>query len=238
MFAIFQRKTTIAESGILEGFTDRHSHILPGVDDGFQTLPDSLEALQAIEQLGVTEQWLTPHIMEDFPNTPEDLHTRFEKLKESYTGRLRLHLAAEHMLDNLFVERFAERRLMEMEDRMVLVETSYAMPPIDFSGMLSDLKVRGYRPLLAHPERYRYMESENDYRRLKERGILFQLNLPSLAGAYGKSAQGKARLLLKRGWYDFVGSDVHTLVSYINVVTRIPIPKSEIDLLRQIISSK
>ena len=109
MFAIFQRKTTIADSGILEGFTDRHSHILPGVDDGFQTLPDSLEALQAIEQLGVAEQWLTPHIMEDYPNTPDDLHARFEKLKESYTGKLRLHLAAEHMLDTLFLQRFAER---------------------------------------------------------------------------------------------------------------------------------
>ena len=105
----FKKQTSLVGSGILEGFTDYHSHILPGVDDGVQTLDESLYVLDCLEKLGVQSIWLTPHIMEDFPNTSEKLRERFQLLLQYYSGGIALHLAAEYMLDNLFEERLARK---------------------------------------------------------------------------------------------------------------------------------
>ena len=96
----FSKKTTIAASGILQGAVDHHSHILPGVDDGVETMDEALRILAAYEDLGIKELWLTPHIMEDIPNTPQKLKARFEELKAAYKGNIKLHLAAEYMIDN------------------------------------------------------------------------------------------------------------------------------------------
>ena len=96
----FSKKTTIAASGILQGATDHHSHILPGVDDGVETMDEALHILATYEAAGVKTLWLTPHIMEDIPNTPQKLEARFLELKAAYTGSIELHLAAEYMIDN------------------------------------------------------------------------------------------------------------------------------------------
>lgn len=134
----FQRKQTLAESGILQGMTDYHSHLLPGVDDGVQTAEESFEILRLYEQLGIQEVWFTPHIMEDIPNTTAGLRSRFEQFQKNYTGNIRLHLAAEYMLDNLFKERLAHRDLLPIgeEGNHLLVETSYFNPPMDLYGMM------------------------------------------------------------------------------------------------------
>ena len=109
MFGIFSRKKSILESGLLDGFTDHHSHLLPGVDDGFQTADLTLEALRTMEQAGVADVWLTPHIMEDVPNTVGALKQRFEEFSATYNGSVRLHLAAENMMDGIFAERWRQR---------------------------------------------------------------------------------------------------------------------------------
>ena len=96
----FSKKTTIAASGILQGAVDHHSHILPGVDDGVETMDEALRILATYETLGIKELWLTPHIMEDIPNSPAKLQARFAELKAVYTGDIQLHLAAEYMIDN------------------------------------------------------------------------------------------------------------------------------------------
>lgn len=155
----FRRKQTLAESGILRGMTDYHSHLLPGVDDGVQTAEDSLEILRLYEQLGIREVWFTPHIMEDIPNTTAGLRNRFEQFQKQYTGNIHLHLAAEYMLDNLFKERLAHRDLLPIgeEGNHLLVETSYFNPPMDLYGMMEKIKSAGFIPVLAHPERYTYM---------------------------------------------------------------------------------
>lgn len=101
----FKKRISLKDSGIFERFTDWHSHILPGVDDGAQTMEEALEILRLYEGLGVKAVWLTPHIMEDMPNTTELLLERFAELQAAYTGPINLHLAAENMLDNLFEER-------------------------------------------------------------------------------------------------------------------------------------
>ncbi len=203
---------TLLEAGVMSGLTDWHSHILPGVDDGIRTIDESVEVLRRYDELGVKRVWLTPHIMEDYPNTPEELQRRFEELCLEWNGNVELRLASENMLDSLFEERLEKRDFLPIGDekRHLLVETSYFNPPMNMHELLDGIFSAGYYPVLAHPERYRYMKEE-DYRKLKERGVLFQCNLMSLVGAYGETARKKAEWLLKEGMIDLTGSDVHRL---------------------------
>ena len=203
----------------LIGFTDYHSHILPGVDDGVQTMDESLEILRLYEEQGIKSVWLTPHIMEDIPNTTAHLRDRFAELQAAYTGGVQLHLAAENMLDNLFEERLEKDDLLPLEEgkRYRLVETSYFNPPMELLSVLQRIQKKGYYPLLAHSERYEYMQ-KRDYQALKEEHVSFQLNLPSLAGMYGKHVQEKAEALLKAGMYDRTGCDIHAIGCYKTVV--------------------
>lgn len=209
---VFQKQTSLVGSGILEGFTDYHSHILPGVDDGIQTLGESLDTLDCLEKLGVKSIWLTPHVMEDIPNTSEKLRERFQLLLQYYSGGIALHLAAEYMLDNLFEERLASEDLLPIgkAQKHLLVETSYFNPPMGLNNILLRIKAKGYIPVLAHPERYTYM-NEKDYWRLKGMNVRFQLNLLSLIGAYGPEVRGKEEWLLKNGYYQLCGTDIHSL---------------------------
>ena len=205
---LFNSRTSIMGSGVLQGATDRHSHILFGVDDGIQTLEESLSALAREEELGVEDVWCTPHVMEDVPNTTEALKARFAELQSAYKGNIKLHLAAEYMIDTVFEERLSNGDFLTMENNTVLVETSTWSPPFDLLNQLRELQKKGYNPLLAHPERYRYMANE-DYEELIRLGVRFQLNLPSIVGYYGKTAQEKASWLLKKDMYSAIGTDCH-----------------------------
>jgi len=199
-------------SSLLSGFTDHHSHILPGVDDGVKKMEVSLQVLQRYEEIGIAEVWCTPHIMEDIPNTTEGLKARFAELCEAYKGPIKLHLAAEYMMDGLFEERLEQGNMLTLgnEENQLLVETSYFTPPMDMDNILCRIKQKGYFPVLAHPERYVYMGKDR-YKDLKEKDIRFQLNLSSLAGAYGSEAKAKALWLLKQQYYNLAGSDLHSL---------------------------
>ena len=345
----FSKKRTIAQSGILAGYTDHHSHILPGVDDGVESMDEALRILATYEAAGVKELWLTPHIMEDIPNTPDKLRARFAELTARYKGSITLHLAAEYMIDNhlrsllmnchsvtnncpsfqrgtsnagsiaqgvketttklrpalegrwheqgevtegsstnnnspsfergtsnagsiaegvketttklrpasegrrqersevtegsstnnncpsfnegqrggaLHGKRAQETALCHFEPKgeisttkeellpigtkgnHLLVETSYFNPPMRLHETLRQIKSLGYHPLLAHPERYMYMDEE-EYIRLHQEGVKFQLNLPSICGGYGNTVKKRAQWLLKKGLYDVIGSDTH-----------------------------
>lgn len=198
-------------SSLLTNFTDHHSHILPGVDDGVKKMETSLMVLERYEQLGIAEVWCTPHVMEDIPNTTAGLQARFAELCEAYQGPIKLHLAAEYMMDELFEERLEQGDLLKLGDEgnQVLVETSYFTPPMDMDAILRRIKQKGLYPMLAHPERYVYMNKER-YKELKNNGIRFQLNLSSVAGAYGSEAKDKALWLLKQNFYNIAGSDLHS----------------------------
>ena len=209
---LLSNKVKVKDSGLLEGFCDYHCHLLPGVDDGVQDTQESLEILGLWEKAGVKEVWLTPHIMDDVPNTPTDLRMRFEKVKTVYTGGIKLHLAAENMMDHLFMERLETRDLLPIgkAGTHLLIETSYYTPPMDMERMIDSVKEAGYTPILAHPERYLYMDAD-DYGKWKQRGVWLQLNIPSLVGAYGPEVQWKAEKLLEKGMYDYCGSDTHSI---------------------------
>lgn len=217
----FRKKQTLEESGFFRGFTDWHCHILPGVDDGVQTMDEALQILAEYECLGVKEVWLTPHIMEDIPNTTEKLRNRFAELKAAYRGSVTLYLASENMLDNLFEERLEKNDLLPIgkEGKHLLVETSYFNPPMGLNNILLRIKSEGYFPILAHPERYLYM-NENFYQQLKSMNIQFQLNQFSLLSLYGKEVQKRAKTLQKLGMYDHIGTDLHQIDTLERMVIR------------------
>ena len=208
----FKKRISLKESGIFKDFTDCHSHILPGVDDGVQTMEEALEILRLYEELGIKSIWLTPHIMEDMPNTTTHLRERYAELQAAYSGRIKLHLASENMLDNLFEERLEKNDLLPLGESgdHLLVETSYFSPPMGLNNILLRIKAKGYYPILAHPERYVYM-NKADYQELKGLGVKFQLNLFSSMGLYGKEIQRKSVLLQRNSMYDYTGTDLHQL---------------------------
>lgn len=235
MWPFTAKPSSLREADVLRGITDWHSHILPGVDDGFNEMEDSLKALADLERLGVKEVWLTPHVMEDYPNEPVDLERRFEELKLAYSGNIKLHLGSENMLDALFEERLEKKDFLPMGERgsYLLVETSYFNPPMNLNGLIEKIKAKGYHPILAHPERYRYM-NEKDYQRLREQGVLFQANIFSLVGAYGSTAQSKLEWLLKKDMVDFLGSDLHRHQALLRLIEKGPRKKWLNDALTRV----
>lgn len=230
----FKSVDKLSKSGLLDGFTDWHSHILPGVDDGIRTMDESLDTLASFEEHGVKKVWLTPHVMEDCPNTTERLRERFENLKTEYKGNVELALASENMLDSLFEERLRANDFLPIGEKgeHLLVETSYVNPPFGMDTMIEGVFAAGYTPVLAHPERYRYMD-ENDYKKWKSRGVLFQCNYMSLIGGYGETARKKVEWMLKEGMINLTGSDVHRKFVFEHVIEKSP---KRAEALRQLVA--
>lgn len=228
----FRSVARLGKSGMLDGFTDWHSHILPGVDDGIRTMDESLDTLAAFESHGVRKVWLTPHIMEGCPNSTARLRDRFEELRSRYKGNIELVLASENMLDSLFEERLRARDLLPIGENgdHLLVETSYVNPPYGMEDMIEGILAAGLTPVLAHPERYRYMD-EKDYRKWKSRGVLFQCNYISLVGGYGETARKKIEWLLKEDLVDLTGSDVHRKFVFEHVMEKSPRRREPLELL-------
>ncbi len=233
MFGFLKPKKTIEASGLLSGATDNHSHILWGLDDGVKTKEDTLAILDLYEHLGLKTLWLTPHTMEDVPNTTEGLKARFAELQAIYNGPLELRLASEYMIDTLFEQRLDARDLLTHGRDTVLVETSTWAPPIDLWEIIERMMSYGYRPLIAHPERYRYMTIK-DYERLRTMGTVLQLNLPSILGAYGEEVQVKAQMLLDKGFYTMVGSDCHRFRAIQKQYTDIKLKESTLAQLKDL----
>ena len=233
----FSNKYNLQQSGIFDEWTDCHSHILPGVDDGIQTINESLAILSMYEQMGVKKVWLTPHIMEDCPNTPDNLKARFEELKSAYQGNIQLALAAENMMDGLFVKRLEQGILMPYGDNQdeLLIETSYVQPPMRMEGILRDMQKAGFTPVLAHPERYLYMDAEK-YENIKEMGVKFQLNVTSLIGAYGNQVKERAEYLLNEDYYNYSGSDAHSYHAIQRAFEHKALKKNMIAAIRQHLS--
>lgn len=239
MWLFKDKVASLNESGILKGLVDWHSHVLPGVDDGIKTLDESLEVLRHFDSKGLDTLWLTPHIMEDYPNTTAELKSRFEELKKAWNGNLKLRLASENMLDPLFMERLEAKDLLPIGENgdHLLVETSYFSAPMGFDDMIDSIMAAGYYPLLAHPERYTYM-NESDYVRLREKGVKMQLNYVSLVGGYGETSKKKSIWLLKNNFIDLVGSDVHRLKSNETLLAQKPSKNEHLDMLVSVVNNK
>ena len=193
---------------------DLHSHFVPGIDDGAKTIEDSIVLLKAMESMGYKKVVTTPHIMIDFyPNTPEKINAGLALLREAAKENninLEIQAAAEYYIDEYFVTLIGKEPLLTIYKNEVLVEFSMLFEPPRLSNTLFDMQTAGYKPVIAHPERYMFMHNHMErYRELKDRGCLLQLNLLSIFGYYGRNIQNVAMTLLEKGMYDYCGTDMH-----------------------------
>lgn len=216
MFKLFSRAKSIpltADFSLLKA--DMHSHLIPGIDDGSPDLETSLQLIQRMTGLGYTKLITTPHIMWGmYRNDRDDILTRLESLQSAVKAAgiaVEIHAAAEYFLDE-HVEQLLKNNkpLMTISGNMVLVEFSMALKSMGIKDILFDMQMKGYQPVIAHPERYIYLEKNKDfYDELKDIGCLFQLNLLALSGGYGNSVKKLADYLIKKEYYDLIGTDLH-----------------------------
>ena len=224
-------------NGFFEGACDIHSHLLPGVDDGFQDFEGTMKGLSLMKQLGFSKVKMTPHFMKDYhENTRESIHAKYADFleKAGTSVPVELSLGGEYMLDSRFMDRFEEGFLTLDGKALVLCETSYMMPDPNYKEMLYQIMLKGFQPVIAHPERYNYA-SMALYKRWKEKEYLLQLNLLSLGGAYGETAKSKAHEMLIAGLYDFVGSDLHRINNFESFLQAIRLSTKEKDRLLQML---
>ncbi len=216
MFNLFAKKNIISysnESLLLR--TDIHSHILPGIDDGSPDMPTSLQLIKGMYDLGIRKMIGTSHIIEDrYRNTPEIINAALEKLKIACKAEqidVELSAAAEYMLDGSFLFLLQKKSpLLTIHDNIILTEQSYVGQTGNLSEIAFEILTSGYKPIMAHPERYSYYhDNYEEYTRLKDMGFLLQVNLLSLTGYYGKHVFKAAKFLFDKKLVDFVGTDIH-----------------------------
>lgn len=192
-----------------------HSHLLPGIDDGAEDMENSLELIKGMRELGYKKLITTPHVMWDmYKNTHEIIREKLVLVQEAVKNAgidVEILAAAEYFLDEHVEELLHNKEpLLTIKDNMVLTEFSMAFPAMNIKDILFEMEMQGYQPIIAHPERYVYLERNKDfYRELKDVGCLFQLNILSMGGHYGRSVTDLAHYLLKSGYYNLLGTDLH-----------------------------
>ncbi len=213
MFSIFKSKPKLSDL-IPEGTIDIHSHLLPGIDDGATDISNTIKLLEGIRKIGFTKCILTPHTLpEIWENTSDGIKETFHTTKNNLEEPLQtmLHRAAsEYMINEAFLDRLHSEPLLTIKDNIVLIEMSYINPPLALKEIIFEIQIKGYQPLLAHPERYLFYHQDTKmYTTLKELDVKFQMNLLSSVGYYGSKVAIAADFLLKENYIDFVGTDVH-----------------------------
>jgi len=216
MLKIFSRSKGSGDRADLSVLgTDMHSHLLPGIDDGARDIPTSLELIKGMMDLGYTKLITTPHVLSDmYKNTTSVIQEKLELLRKAVSEaglNVEVNAGAEYFLDDHVHKMIRNNEpLLPISGKMVLVEFSMAYPSHSLKDILFDMQMQGYQPIIAHPERYIYLERTKDfYDELKDIGCLFQVNLLSLIGHYGKTQLELAHYLSKKGYYDLAGTDLH-----------------------------
>ncbi len=197
-------------------FVDIHSHLVPGIDDGSKTMYDSILLISKLKELGFKKLITTPHIMQDkYPNTSQIIRNGLKELKQKLLTKgidIEVEAASEYFLDDHFLDLLKERDILTFGDNYVLFELSYTNKPIFLESAIFEMISAGYKPVLAHPERYIFFHKNfEEYKWLKRKGLLFQINLNSFSGYYSKEVQKIANRLAEEGLIDFVGSDTHKM---------------------------
>lgn len=214
MFHFFKQKEPFLRDLIPDNFIDIHSHLLPGIDDGAASIEDTESLIKGMEKVGIKKFITTPHVMgEVWKNSSLEINNKLlstiDELKIPEINT-RFKVAAEYMIDEEFRKLFKKERLLTLKENFVLVEMSYISPSLQLYDILFELQTAGYQPVLAHPERYNfYHHSIDHYKKLKNAGCLFQLNMLSATGYYGEHVSKISNALVKEGLIDFIGSDLH-----------------------------
>jgi tyrosine-protein phosphatase YwqE len=193
---------------------DLHSHLIPSIDDGANDIDESISLIKSLKELGYQKLITTPHIMFDtYKNDANIIKQGLNLINDRLIQEnidIDIDIAAEYYIDDGFLDKLQNDQILSINGKYLLFETSYISKPIQLEDTMFAISSAGYVPLMAHPERYRYIKDfKQEYARFKDLGVMFQVNINSFGGYYGKDAYAKAMFLSKEGMIDFLGSDTH-----------------------------
>ncbi len=217
--SLFSSKKDINIESLASIGVDIHSHLIANIDDGVKSIDEAIEIILKMKSLGYRKIITTPHTMKGgYDNTPKIIRSGLVDLKKELEKRkidFSIEVASEYYLDETFYKLLKnEEEILTFGDKYLLFELSYMTKPNNMEEVFFEMNIAGYKPILAHPERYPFLASKNldKYEKIKEAGIKLQLNLFSLVGYYGKPAQLIAEQLIDANMIDFVGTDIHNRV--------------------------
>ncbi len=213
---LFKKKEVLPPFDLGRFKSDMHSHLIPGIDDGAQDMDQTIAMLAKFESLGYKKVVTTPHIMTDsFPNNRDTILSGLETVKNEIKNvgiNIEIEAAAEYYFDETLMPKIKNKELLTFGDNYVLVEFAFHSPPQFLDQLFFELKTHGYRPVIAHFERYLYYLGKIDKaEKWRAEGINIQINLNSLFGQYGPEVQKQAEKLIDEGQFDFVGTDCHRI---------------------------
>lgn len=234
-FFSFSKHTKPVDLSVLH--TDMHSHLIPGIDDGADSLEKSIQLIKGMMELGYKKLITTPHIQGEFyQNTPAIIFSGLERLKRELKKQnilIEIEAAAEYLIDEKFNEKIKNKELLTFGKNHLLVEMSYFNEYPHWRDDFFELQLSGYKIILAHPERYSYFFGNwQKYEELKDRGVLFQININSLTGYYSAEVKKIAEKLIENNMVELAGSDMHNM-NYMEALRRSRYEKS----LRELIDS-
>lgn len=213
---LFSKPEPLTQIDIGHLVNDVHSHFIPGIDDGAQTIEDTLEMLEAFQEIGYKKIITTPHVMSDhYRNTPEIILGGLEQIRKAAQEKglsIKIEAAAEYYLDFDLESMVENGDVLTFGDNYLLFELPFISEPAILDGIVFTMQTNGYRPVLAHPARYTFWHNKYErYQQLYEKGVILQLNLGSILGAYGPSVKRTAEKLIDDGMVRLVGSDCHNI---------------------------
>ena len=218
---------------------DMHSHLIPGIDDGSKSMEESLQLLRRLADFGLEKIITTPHIMSEYyKNTPEIIRMGLEDLRKAAKQegiKIQIDAAAEYYIDEIFLEKVkAGEDLLTFGNQYILVETGFINKPQMLLDIFFHLEMAGYKPILAHPERYQYLLVDKKLQEeLIDRKLLFQVNLLSLTGFYSKQVKEFGESLIERGVVPLLGTDCHNS-RYLDMLETLPQHHKIYDKIRQL----
>lgn len=227
---LFKKKEKLIEPADLSVLqTDFHSHIIPGIDDGAQTIEDSIDLIKGLMELGFKKIITTPHCMVDYyRNTPEIINEGLAKVQAEIKKQnlnVILEAAAEYYVDDDFERKINAGEILTFGNNYVLFELPFLSEPPNLAQVVFSLQSMGYRPILAHPERYGFYYNDFEkYQDFVDRGVYLQVNLMSLMGHYSPETKKVAEKLIERGLVSFIGSDLHNVrqLELLKLATKFP----------------
>ncbi len=239
---LFKKKPEVYEEFGLDWLeVDMHSHLISGIDDGSKTMEESLHLIKRMADYGLRKIITTPHIMSEYyRNTPEIIRMGLEDLRRAVKNEgisIEIEAAAEYYMDEIFLEKIKNgEEVLTFGDNYILVETGFINKPQMLLEIIFQLEMAGYKPILAHPERYQYLIGDKGLLQdLTDRKILFQVNLLSLTGFYSKPVKDFGDMLVEKGLVRFFGTDCHN-ERYLDMMETLPKSKlyskiKQLDLL-------
>ena len=221
---IFKSKPKVNIKSFETIAVDIHSHLIPAIDDGSKSKEESFEIINRLTDLGYKKIITTPHIMRGgYDNSTENItkgKIELNKFLKEQNSAIQIEASSEYYLDSYFNKLIEQKDLMPFGNNHILFELSFMSKPDSYETTVFNLISEGYSPILAHPERYNYLADKDlsKLTKIKESGVLFQLNLFSLVGAYGETSQKIAEKLIENKMIDFVGTDIHnrTQLNYLD----------------------